>query len=61
MNAGNAPPVAVKELAQMIHSDLPVGAGIDLDHAREVSAPRCTVSNPAMVAVAGFVPWRSAE
>src|SRR5262249_1522563 len=34
-NAGNAPPVVVKELVQVIHSDLPIGTSIDLDHARE--------------------------
>jgi hypothetical protein len=54
-DASNAPPVAIG-LAQVVHIDLPVGTSIDLDHAREGFAPRCRFK-PAMVAVAGFVPW----
>ena len=34
-NASNAPSVALKELAQVVYSDLPVGTSIDLDHTRE--------------------------
>src|SRR5262249_506133 len=32
-NAGNAPAVEVQEVGEVIHSDLAVEAGIDLDHA----------------------------